>query len=102
MGKKMEASESPMTKDDQAVCKRVEACEIRLLEKMVKMGEQFDEMKTQFADEFKSLENEIRFLKMKNEKLEEKVKSAQQGKPTPTKDVRPTTTTEKFIAVTSP
>ena len=95
----MEASEASNTKNDIVASKRVEACESRLLEKMGRMEEMLDEMKTLFVDEFKSLENEIKFLKMKNEKLEENMKLTQQGKTgMPEKEQM----MEKYIAVTSP
>ena len=45
----------------------------RVLERMNKLGDQLEDMNSKFTEEFKSLENEMRFMKMKNEKLEEKV-----------------------------
>ena len=48
--------------------------ETRVLERLNKLGDQLEDMKSKFTEEFKSLENEMRFMKMKNEKLEEKVK----------------------------
>merc|ERR1711962_732398 len=91
----MEASGSSKSTEDDAVVNRVQACESRVLKEMIKTGEKIDEMKSQFADEFESLENEIRFLKMKNEKLEEKLKSSQHGNDR-------STATEKHVVVTSP